>query len=91
MQVTNLPGWKATVAGQERPILSDGLGFLLIRPQCEGPCQIDLKWTGSPDLYVSALISILVLAWTVRLLMDNRSLIARASYRYQDSRLTDAT
>jgi hypothetical protein len=64
VQAAYVPGWKAKVGGAARPVLADGIGFVLIRPQCEGDCEINLEWSGPSDIYLSALISLagLVLA-----------------------------
>ncbi len=61
IQVPWFHGWKAYLRGERRPVSSDGLGFLLIEPRCEGPCEIALLWTGRPDLPFAAAISIAAL------------------------------
>jgi hypothetical protein len=72
VQVTYYSGWQATVGGASRPVEADGIGFLLIRPQCEGDCEIDLRWTGRWDLYLSGFISVAGLAVTGLLLWRGR-------------------
>ncbi|HJZ98021.1 MAG TPA: hypothetical protein VKE70_16035 [Candidatus Solibacter sp.] len=62
VQVAYFRGWKAMVRGASRPVQADGIGFMLIQPQCQGDCEIDLEWTGPSDLYVSAFVSIVGLA-----------------------------
>jgi hypothetical protein len=40
------PGWHATANGRAAEVVRDGLGFLLIRPDCRGPCRIELTYNG---------------------------------------------
>lgn len=39
------PGWTATVAGRPVPLRADGLGLIAIEPNCDGPCEIQIRWT----------------------------------------------
>jgi hypothetical protein len=64
VQVAYFRGWKALVRGEPRPVTADGIGFVLIRPECEGDCEIALQWTGPSDLYVAALVSLVALGLT---------------------------
>ena len=68
VQVAWFPGWKALVRGERRPVTPDGLGFLLIQPECEGNCEIALLWTGRPDLPFAAVVSVAALAFLAMLL-----------------------
>jgi len=64
VQVPWLAGWKAVINGGTQPLIADGLGFILIRPECEGNCEITLTWTGPPDLtscvWIASLAIVLV-------------------------------
>jgi hypothetical protein len=62
VQVAYVSGWRASVGGKSRTVRADGIGFVVIEPQCEGDCEIDLHWTGPGDYYVTALASIVGLA-----------------------------
>lgn len=62
VQLAGFRGWKAYADGHAVPITRDGLGFLLVHPHSTGPSEIRLRWTGSPDGVVSALISLAALA-----------------------------
>jgi hypothetical protein len=62
VQIAWFPGWKATLRGKPTPVSADGLGFLLLQPQCTGDCEIDLKWTGRGDLTLTAIVSQAALA-----------------------------
>jgi hypothetical protein len=68
VQVGWFNGWEATVGRQARPVFADGLGFVAIRPECEGNCEIALTWVGRPDLRVAAWISSCSLALLAALL-----------------------
>jgi len=57
VQVAWFPGWKAFVGESRKEIHADGLGFMVIRPECQGDCEIRLEWSGRPDLPFAALIS----------------------------------
>jgi hypothetical protein len=67
VQVAWFDGWKAYVRGERRPAAADGLGFVHIRPECEGACEIMLRWTGPWDQWLSAAVSMLSLAAMVYL------------------------
>ena len=62
VQVAWFPGWKAAVHGQPKSVSADGMDFLVIQPQCQGDCEIDLTWTGRGDLPLAAMVSVATLA-----------------------------
>jgi hypothetical protein len=68
VQVAYFSGWKANSGGRPRTIFADGIGFILIRPECDGDCKIDLHWTGPSDYYIAALVSLAGLAIVALLL-----------------------
>jgi len=39
------PGWSAKVAGHAVPLHPDGLGLIVIEPGCDGPCEVQMRWT----------------------------------------------
>ena len=45
-QVTYDPGWRASLNGAPRGVYRDGLGFMAVRAQCAGECEIDLHYDG---------------------------------------------
>jgi hypothetical protein len=68
IQVASQAGWKAWIEGRRQAVTADGLGFVLIRPDCRGDCTIALEWTGPSDFYLSAVVSLLALgvaAWLI--------------------------
>ena len=64
VQIPWAVGWKAAANGQPRAVGADGLGFILLRPECEGTCEINLKWTGPSDLTTCAWIAGFAIALT---------------------------
>jgi hypothetical protein len=61
LQMNDHPGWSARVGGREVEIEPDGLGLMWIRPGCNGPCAIDLEYTGGFELHLARWISMLTL------------------------------
>jgi hypothetical protein len=51
------PGWHAIVNGRSAPTARDGLGFLLIRPDCRGPCHIELTYNGGVEYILCRILS----------------------------------
>ncbi|MBC7928252.1 MAG: hypothetical protein H7039_21615 [Bryobacteraceae bacterium] len=60
VQTTYHPGWIASVDGRPVPTGADGLGFLVIRPACAGPCRIDLEYDGGRELKLASAGSLAV-------------------------------
>ena len=56
-QITYDPGWRASVNGAARTVSRDGLGFLVIAPQCSGGCEISLDYTGGLEAHLCAAAS----------------------------------
>jgi lipoprotein signal peptidase len=49
VQITYHPGWHAKVGGVTQPVVRDGLGLMVVKPNCTGPCTIDLSFDGGPE------------------------------------------
>lgn len=47
------PGWHASVAGSPRPVSADKLGFLVVAPDCNGDCTIELHYDGGTEMAVA--------------------------------------
>jgi hypothetical protein len=62
VQVSYHPGWHAKVNGQARQIEADGLGLMLIRPQCNGPCDVELDYDGGWELRICRYLSFAAIA-----------------------------
>ncbi len=77
VQVAWFSGWKATVRGEVKPVSADGMGFLVIQPQCQGDCEIDLAWTGRGDLPIAAVVSLATLGLLAGLAFRRRRAIQK--------------
>ncbi len=53
VQVTYHPGWRATAGGARRPVVRDGIGLMVIDPQCEGQCIVDLTYDGGLEMQLA--------------------------------------
>ena len=69
VQIAWFRGWKADIHGRTAPLSADGLGFILIQPHCQGDCEITLRWTGSPDYWFAAALSLASLVLAMWLLV----------------------
>jgi hypothetical protein len=71
-QVSFHPGWHAAIEGKPQQVYPDGLGFLVVKPACQGSCDLTLWYDGGPELRVTLMVSIatmlLVLLLTARAL-----------------------
>lgn len=56
VQISYHPGWTATVGGQPRQTFGDHLGQLIIEPQCEGPCSVELSYDGGSEMRLARLL-----------------------------------
>ena len=80
VQVTYHPGWRATVNGAAQSVTQDGLGFLLLAPACQGPCEITLVYDGGPEwraACVASLTALAVVLWGFVLAWRRRDTSAR--------------
>jgi len=62
VQVSYHPGWHAKVNGQPRPIEADWLGLMWIRPECSGPCDVELDYDGGWELRICRYLSFAAMA-----------------------------
>src|ERR1039457_2643857 len=46
VQVTYERGWEAWANGKPQRVLGDAIGLMVIEPDCLGPCQVSLRYTG---------------------------------------------
>jgi hypothetical protein len=58
VQTTYHPGWTATAGGVPQRISRDGLGFLTVKPACQGPCRITLSFDGGREWRIACLLSL---------------------------------
>jgi hypothetical protein len=53
-QITYAPGWRATAA----EVTHDGLGLLVLKPTCQGPCEIALAYDGGWEWRITCFLSL---------------------------------
>jgi hypothetical protein len=44
------PGWSAKVNGRAIPVSRDGLGLMVLDPECSGACTIEMKFDGGREM-----------------------------------------
>jgi hypothetical protein len=57
-QVSFHPGWHASAGGNPQKVYSDGLGFLVVKPACQGSCDLTLWYDGGSELRITSAVSI---------------------------------
>ena len=57
-QVSFHPGWHASIDGIPQQVYPDGLGFLVVKPACQGSCDLTLWYDGGPEWRITSAISI---------------------------------
>lgn len=57
-QVTYDPGWEAWANGKRQRIGGDGLGLIVIDPDCTGRCDISLRYTGGRERVLTRAMSL---------------------------------
>lgn len=70
MAINYDPGWPAEANGRSVRLRPDGLGFILIEPQCSGACEVELHWSSGwePSLAILAMLitASIAIAWLLR-------------------------
>lgn len=83
VQVAYAPGWEAWANGRRQPVRGDAMGQMLIEPDCEGPCEISLEYTGGAESAITRAMSVsAMMAATVFALVQRR----RTRCQSQDAR-----
>jgi len=62
VQASYHPGWHALVNGASRRVFGDGLGQLVIEPNCDGQCRVQLVYDGGVEMLTARIVSWTVLA-----------------------------
>ncbi len=61
VQVTYDRGWTARTHGRNVPINRDAIGLMVLRPECNGACDIDLVFDGGIERKICLTISLLTM------------------------------
>jgi hypothetical protein len=59
VQVNYVPGWTATVAGRAVPLHGDGIGLMVVEPDCEGTCTVEVAYGATSEAWVCRVLSAL--------------------------------
>jgi hypothetical protein len=70
-------GWHAAANGRPTSVHRDGLGLMYIDPRVAGPCRVELSYDGGAEMLIARIVSILtsmvLVALTVRAIMEKRA------------------
>jgi hypothetical protein len=58
VQVTYERGWEAWAGGRPQKVIGDALGQMVIEPDCKGPCEVSLRYTGGTERVVTRAMSL---------------------------------
>jgi hypothetical protein len=72
IQITYNPGWKARVRGRDVRVSSDKLGLLVIEPNCDGDCQIDLSFGATLEVWICRILSAMATLAAILLVFNIR-------------------
>ena len=62
VQVTWDDGWTARVGSEPRRVWGDKLGQMVVEPRCDGPCTVELLYTGGTEMRMARILSLLAMA-----------------------------
>lgn len=57
IQMAYHPGWHAAVDGQSRRIYSDGIDLMVVDPECDGQCTVELAYDGGKEMQIARWVS----------------------------------
>jgi hypothetical protein len=70
VQVTWNPAWRAKVGGREIQVRKDGLGLMVIEPECNGECEVHLDYGTTPQIWFcragSGLVALMLVVTGIR-------------------------
>lgn len=58
VQIAYARGWEAFANGRRQPIRGDAIGQMVIEPDCVGPCEISLRYTGGIERTATRTLSL---------------------------------
>ena len=58
VQMTYEQGWQAWANGRKQPVHGDGIGQMVVEPDCNGPCQVSLRYTGGAEHLITRGLSL---------------------------------
>jgi hypothetical protein len=72
VQISYHPGWHAKVGSRTTDLHSDGLGLMWLRPECSGPCEIQLDYNGGWELRLCRYLSFAAMVLSLSVLLRRR-------------------
>jgi len=66
IQESYSPGWRASVGNREVPVRKDGIGLIVIDPQCSGPCEVSLWYGVSAEAWLCRILSAVATLYLIR-------------------------
>jgi hypothetical protein len=70
VQMNYAPGWRARVGGNARTVRKDGLGMMIVDPQCNGDCAVEMEFGATAETWICRVLSgaaaLLLLAFAIR-------------------------
>jgi len=72
VQITYHPGWEARVDGATQPVRGDAIGQMVVEPDCTGPCDINLRFTGGGERILTRTLSAFAMLFTLGLALFSR-------------------
>lgn len=70
VQISYHPGWRAVAEGTAVPVRADGLGLIVLEPDCAGRCTVEMKFDGGREMRLArvaqAAALLAGLVWWVR-------------------------
>jgi hypothetical protein len=72
VQISYEPGWEAWANEKRQSITSDAIGQMVIASDCNGPCVIDLRYTGGWERYLTRILSLAAMALALTVLLRER-------------------
>ncbi len=62
VQMSHHPGWRAEVNDVRKTVYGDHLGQLVVEPECESVCTVELVYDGGPEMRLARIVSWMALA-----------------------------
>jgi hypothetical protein len=81
VQVTWAPGWRARAGGRKLPVRRDGIGLIVLEPNCDGPCDIRLDFGPTTEAWIcrglSAIVTLAMIGGLIIWKFDRVSAVKR--------------
>jgi hypothetical protein len=65
-------GWRAWANGAEIPVYRDGMNYLYVEPQCSGPCEVRVEFSGGSEGWMARTAAGVALLILVAMVLPRR-------------------